>query len=96
MYVMQKVFCLEDKYLIVEADERLGKFLLNEIMLAGNFGFYDKRLDKYRGSQIKKNIQRLVRDARFMMLFPGESLWEPVFRLYHFSGEKLQDIKNIH
>lgn len=88
MFVMKKVFCLEDKYLIVKADERLGKYLLNEIMLAGNFGFYDKRLDKYRGSQIKKNIQRLVRDARFMMLFPGESLWEPVFRLYHFFWRK--------
>lgn len=84
MYVMQKVFCLDDKYLIVKADERLGRFLLNEIMLSGNFGFYDKRIDKYRGSQLKKNIQRLVRDARFMLTFPGESLWEPVFRLYHF------------
>ena len=84
MYVMQKVFCLDDKYLIVKADERLGRFLLNEIMLSGNFGFYDKRIDKYRGSQLKKNIQRLVRDARFMLIFPSESLWEPVFRLYHF------------
>lgn len=84
MYVMQKVFCLDEKYLIVKADERLGRFLLNEIMLSGNFGFYDKRIDKYRGSQLKKNIQRLVRDARFMLIFPGESLWEPVFRLYHF------------
>ncbi len=84
MYVMQQVFRLDDKYLIVEADKRLGSFLLNEIMLSGNFGFYDKRIDKYRGSQLKKNVQRLVRDARFMLIFPGESLWEPIFRLYHF------------
>ena len=91
--MMQKAFCLDDKYLIVKADERLGRFLLNEIMLSGNFGFYDKRIDKYRGSQLKKNIQRLVRDARFMLIFPSESLWEPVFRLYHSFGEWLPDIR---
>lgn len=59
MYVMQKVFCLDDKYLIVKADERLGRFLLNEIMLSGNFGFYDKRIDKYRGSQLKRTYRDL-------------------------------------
>lgn len=88
MYVMQKVLGLEDKYLIVKPDCRLGDILLNEIMLSGNFGFYDRRLDKYRGSQLKRNIQRLVRDTRFMLIFPSESLWEPIFRLYHFMWRK--------
>ena len=93
MYVMQKVFCLDDKYIIVKADERLGRFLLNEIMLSGNFGFYDKRIDKYRGSQLKKNIQRLVRDARFMLIFPGESYGSPCSDSIISFGEWLPDIR---
>jgi len=84
MYVEHEVFGLERRYFVVPVDERRGKFLLNEIMLSGNFGFHDERMEKYRNSQVKKNIQRLVRDVRFALLFPGECLWEPFFRLYHF------------
>lgn len=84
MYVEKEVFGLDERYFIVPADKHCGKMLLDEIMQSGNFGFYDERMDKYRNSQIKRNIQRLVRDIRFMMFFPGECLWEPVFRLYHF------------
>lgn len=84
MYVEKEVFGLDEDSLIVPADERRGKVLLEEIMRSGNFGLYDERLDKYRGSQLKQNVQRLVRDARFASLFPGECLWEPAFRLFHF------------
>lgn len=84
MYVEREVFGLESRFFIVPVDERRGKFILNEIMLSGNFGFYDERIDKYRGSQFKKNVQRIIRDVRLAWLFPSECLWEPLFRLYHY------------
>lgn len=83
MYVLRVVLHLEDELMIVPADERLGRFLLDEIMLAGNFGHYDDRV-RHDGSRLAKNIQRMRRDMRLVWYFPSECLWEPVFRIYHF------------
>jgi hypothetical protein len=69
--------------MLVPADERKGRFLLDEMLLAGNFGQFDKRLANSH-SQLSRNVQRLRRDLRFLTYFPSECLWEPVFRWYHF------------
>ena len=83
MYVLQEVFGLKPEQMIVPADAEQGKFLLDEIMMAGNFGQYDSRV-KHNGGQLQKNINRLKRDVRLVWHFPSECLWEPVFRLWHF------------
>lgn len=83
MYVLHEVFGLEQKQMLVPVDERRGRFLLEEIMLAGNFGKYDKRLEGNRKA-FGKNMARLKRDIRFLRYFPSECLWEPTFRVYHF------------
>ena len=83
MYVLHEVFGLQQKQLLVPVDERRGRFLLEEIMLAGNFGKFDKRLEGNRKA-VGKNMARLKRDVRFLRYFPSECLWEPIFRVYHF------------
>ena len=46
---------------------------------------YDERLlSGVYNNKVLKNVQRLVRDVRLALLFPSESLWEPVFRWWHF------------
>ena len=44
MWVMQEVFDLPEKSMICKTSEKEGKFLLEEIMLAGNFGQGDSRM----------------------------------------------------
>lgn len=83
MYVLKEILSIDEQLLLVPVDEHRGKFLLNEILLSGNFGQYDKRV-KHDGSQLTHNIQRLKRDFRLVWYFPSECLWEPVFRIYHF------------
>ena len=83
MYVMREVFHLEEQYMIAPVDEKRGLFLLEEMMLGGNFGRYDQRVS-HQGNRLKQNLQRLRRDVRLMRYFPSECLWEPVFRVYHF------------
>lgn len=38
MYVLQKVFLLEDKFLISNTNKHEGVLLLDEILMGGNFG----------------------------------------------------------
>ena len=83
MFVLRDVLCLEPRLMIVPADERLGRFLLDEILQAGNFGQYDRRVEQEQG-RLAKNVQRIKRDIRLVSYFPSECLWEPVFRWYHF------------
>lgn len=80
MYVLQTVFAMPDEYLLWSPDERRGRFLLNEIMLAGNFGFYDERnvIDAHE-SYLKRFIRRQKRFSRFLIQYPSEVIWGPYF-----------------
>ena len=83
MYIEHELLGLEEKYLIVPENEKMGKFLIQEIMISGNFGIYDPRI-KRSNSRLLRNISRLCRDVRLFRYFPSECLWEPIFRIYHF------------
>ena len=85
MYVLHEVLGLDEQHMIVSVDKKRGKKLLDEILAGGNFGKYDERIgNNVNAGGVQKNIQRIYRDLRMAMLFPSESLWEPVFRLYHY------------
>lgn len=85
MYVLHIVFGLDKEHMVVDMDENRGRILLAEIMTGGNFGQHDERINNGRSSKIMKNVERLSRDIRLMRMFPGECLWEPAFRLWHFA-----------
>ena len=83
MYIMQEVFGMPASRLIVPPNEKYGKFVLNEVLEAGNFGKHDAR-NRFGRSQLGHNLQRVYRDIRLMRYFPAEALCEPLFRAWHF------------
>lgn len=83
MYIMQVVFGVNDNRLIFPADKCRGEFVLNEVLVGGNFGKYDRRYG-FSNTALGRNLQRLWRDLRLLRYFPEESISEPVFRLWHF------------
>ena len=83
MYIMQEVFGMPASRLIVPPNEKYGKFVLNEVLEAGNFGRHDAR-NRFGRSQLGHNLQRVYRDIRLMRYFPAEALCEPLFRAWHF------------
>ena len=83
MYIMQEVFGMPASRLIVPPNEKYGRFVLNEVLEAGNFGRHDAR-NRFGRSQLGHNLQRVYRDIRLMRYFPGEALCEPLFRIWHF------------
>ena len=83
MYIMQEVFGMPASRLIVPPNEKYGKFVLNEVLEAGNFGKHDER-NRFGRSKLGHNLQRVYRDMRLVRFFPAEALSEPIFRVWHF------------
>lgn len=96
MYVLRRVFLIEKEYMIVPGNERYGRQLLDEIMIAGNFGHYDPRLkDIGKAShdtsyQVRHAIRRFNRNTRFFMDYPSEVISEPFARVIHFWWRKFE------
>ena len=83
MYIMQEVFGMPASRLIAPPNEKYGKFVLNEVLEAGNFGRHDAR-NRFGRSKLGHNLQRVYRDMRLVTYFPAEALCEPLFRIWHF------------
>ena len=89
MWVLQAVYSMEERFLLVAPDEREGRFLLDEIMLAGNFGQYDERLQHEQGeSALHWGWRKVMRNFRFVSSYPSEVLWSPIFKLWHLFWRK--------
>lgn len=78
----------DDDFLLCSPDEKSGRFLLNEIELAGNFGKWDKRLHRRKG-YLGRVVENLSRLATFFSLSPSEVLWAPVWKAWHWCWRKV-------
>ena len=68
MYIMQEMFNMPAYLLIVPPNEKYGKFVLNEMLEAGNFGKHDAR-NRFGRSKLGHNLQRVYRDMRLIRNF---------------------------
>lgn len=72
-------------WMICEPDEKEGRFLLNEIMMSGNFGQADHR---YRYKRLFKLQRMLSRGSHLLIHYPSEVIWSPVWIVYHWFWKK--------
>lgn len=85
MYVLKVVFGLDEEKFLVRPDEKLGRQLLTEIMLAGNFGKYDIRLTHdYVVGSLGNLRRKHRRNMKFYLNYPGELFWEIPFKVWHY------------
>ncbi len=97
MWIMKEVFGLEEQYLIGNPNEKAGRFLLDEIMQSGNFGKYDKRLNRKRyQSRIGLMFSWLKHNSRLVRYYPVDVLWTPIgilrislWRRWHYRKENV-------
>lgn len=94
MYVEREVFGLQEEYMLCKPDEKAGKYLLEEIMRAGNFGQYDPRIrDAHYSGMVMiymKNFKRIFGMVRY---YPSEVLWAPFWKVGHFVWRKVKGYK---
>ena len=89
MWVLHKVFGLNEEYFIASANKNLGEFLLHEIMLSGNFGHYDVRIDRKHQQRLLTRVWfRFVRSLKFYKMCGTEIRWTIPFKLWHYFWRK--------
>lgn len=91
MYMLHECFNLDGEYFICEPNDRHGRFLLSEILAAGNFGHYDSRYQlKASEKRFANGLITLKRDIRYLCYYPSEVLWMPFWKLWHWCWRKIK------
>ena len=95
MWIMQEVFHLEEDCLLCSANEKEGRFLLNDIMQSGNFGHHDKRVKTIGNSKRVRSLSRILQRMPHLIIhYPKEVLWAPIWLAYHFVWKRTVGRKN--
>ena len=93
MWIMQEAFAMESSYLLCAPDERIGKKILTEVMIGGNFGHSDERY-KHKNNSITNNIGaenlflHIQRNIKYLRYFPSEVVWSVPFYIWHYFWRK--------
>lgn len=89
MYIMKNVLGLKDEYLLMPTDEKTGRLLLRDIISGGNFGKYNTSF-AHDGKDInpRRYFYKTFHNLSLAMYYPSETLWEPLFRTWHFFWRK--------
>ena len=84
MYVLKEACGAAEEILLCKPNEEAGKYLLDEIMLAGNFGQYDERIVRPENEGlVHRNVRKFRRQLRFLKYYPGEVLCAPLWKTWH-------------
>ncbi len=84
-YVLRRLFGTPETALPAPVDASAGRFLLDEVMKAGNFGHYDARYAPREGeTRAQVFLRKSRRSLRFFGMYPAEVAWSPLFRVWHY------------
>lgn len=81
MYVLGRVFAMPQECMIVEPSASGGRFVLSEILRAGNFGVCSG-IDRSHGRSLGYFMSKFRYRLRFLFRYPGETLWGFWFTLW--------------
>ena len=84
MWVLNRVFGLGMIGMPWVPNPREGQFLLSEILMAGNFGHYDERIDRKGESRGHRFWRVTKQNWRLLRFSPWEVICTPLWRIWHF------------
>ena len=92
MWILHNALGLEEKYLICRMNEKEGRFVLDEIMQTGNFGYSDTR---YQYRSFFKLRRQVAHGGHLLAHYPSEVIWTPIWLVYHkvWKWNKLRKIR---
>lgn len=85
MWMMREALGLPEQWMIAKPDEKRGRWLLNEVLVAGNFGHDDPRFtDRWHLTRNQRLTSRIRQTIHRCRVAPGEALWEMPWRAWHY------------
>ena len=79
MWVLEYIFKMDHDFMLCEPNEKEGRFLLTEIMRAGNFGHHDNRIQRTsKDSKITIVFMWIKHVCRLIKHYPADVLWTPI------------------
>ena len=85
MWVLKEYFGLEERYLLMEPDEKEGRFIIGEVLLTGNMGHSDTRNWGSMKTPLSRFFLNLRRDFYLARHYPHEAVWQPVFSIWLYA-----------
>ena len=83
MWLLREVLGMPEERMLCPVDERRGRALLDEIMMAGNFGKYDARLSTAdKSSAYFRFCTKTRRNLRFIAQYPLEVICSPIWKAW--------------
>lgn len=94
MWLCVEVFGMDKSLCICEPNEKDGKFLLAEVMLTGNMGHQDERVDhKKLQSAMGRYLHNIKRDWQIIRIAASYALWEPLWGIYQFTWVRITNLR---
>lgn len=87
MQVLSDVFLLDEKDMLCPPSPRKGRFLMEEVLVSGNFGRTDPVFANSKSRKegiLAHGWRKIKRNLRFLQLCPSEVLWMPFFVTWQY------------
>lgn len=81
MWIVENVLGLDQQYVLIPSNEKAGRFLAEESLETGNFGYMDSRYTFRKHGALAAGLTDIYRDFLMARMFPSEALWKPVAKL---------------
>ena len=75
MWIEKECLGLEERYLIAEPDEKVGKLILQEMLEGGNFGHHDQRYSFRKRGYLARGATDVFRLLKLSPMFPTATFW---------------------
>lgn len=74
MWIEKELLGLDECYVLIEPDAKIGRVILDELLQGGNFGKFDERYSARRYGYLARGIVDIYRLLRLVPYFPKDSL----------------------
>ena len=82
MWVMHEALGMSREWMLWEPDEKEGRYILEQVMMGGNFGHHDERL-KHSGGKLGAVKAILTHNLHLLTHYPSDVIWAPVWIVWH-------------
>lgn len=83
MWIEKNILGLDERFLMVESNEKIGKVLLEDIMAAGNFGHHDERYKARKANLLMRGLTDSWRLLTLISVFPTDVIWKLIQKIYN-------------